>query len=135
MTEFEKGFIMLCNIDTEKECLDRNLFGDKARRFQDLCEIRKGDIGFLLNVSKDEIIGVFKALSEPKLHIEPNAWNGGFPAQVRVKAIGKLQRINDATFILKQVGFTMTELASGAPFPQTPVCRRDIFEKLLDFFK
>ena len=57
MTEFEKGFVMLCTNGTEKECLERNLFGDIARKFQYLCEIRTGDIGLLLNVSKDELIG------------------------------------------------------------------------------
>lgn len=135
MTEFEKGFIMLCTSGTEKECLDRNLFGDRARRFQDLCEIKPGDIGILLNVSKDELIGIFKAQSESQLHIEPNAWNGDFPVQVCVEPIGKLLRINDAAFILNKVGLPLTELPSGVPVPQFPVCGREIFDKLLAYFR
>jgi hypothetical protein len=34
----ERCFIMLCNWQTEQECLDRNLFGDKAKRLEDLEE-------------------------------------------------------------------------------------------------
>lgn len=41
--DFERCFIMLCNWQTEQECLDRNLFGDKAKRLEDLDEIKPGD--------------------------------------------------------------------------------------------
>ncbi|MBC8457682.1 MAG: hypothetical protein H8D67_06790 [Deltaproteobacteria bacterium] len=30
--DFERCFIMLCNTLTEQEFIDRNLFGDKAKR-------------------------------------------------------------------------------------------------------
>ena len=80
MIEFEKCFIMLCTERTEKECLDRNLFGDRDWRLQYLREIKTGDIGLLLNIAKGELIGVFKARSEPQLNIEPEAWDGEFPA-------------------------------------------------------
>ena len=60
MVEFERCFIMLCNDDTEGDCLGRNLFGDKAKRLEYLDEIKPGDIGFLLNVNQDELIGIYK---------------------------------------------------------------------------
>ena len=47
---------MLCNWQTEQECINRNLFGDKAKRLEDLNEIKPGDIGFLLNIDRDELI-------------------------------------------------------------------------------
>ena len=59
--DFERCFIMLANMMTEQECIDRNLFGDKAKRVDCLDEIRPGDIGFLLNIDRDELIGVFRA--------------------------------------------------------------------------
>ena len=74
MSEFEKCFIMLCTSATEKECLKRKLFGDKAWRLQYLREIKTGDIGLLFNLSRNELIGIFRALSEPQLDIEPDAW-------------------------------------------------------------
>jgi hypothetical protein len=42
---------MLANTETEQECIDRNLFGDKAKRRDCLVEIKPGDISFLLNMA------------------------------------------------------------------------------------
>jgi len=135
MIQLERCFIMLCNNDTEGECLERNLFGDKAKRLEYLDEIKPGDIGFLLNVNKDELIGIFRACSEAQLNIEPDAWEGRFAAQVRVEPIGKLKRIKEATYILSKAGVGMGQLASGVPAPQYPVHGQDVGEKLLAHFK
>ncbi len=133
--EFERCFIMLANMLTEQECIDRNLFGDMARRFENLDEIKPGDIGFLLNIDRDELIGVFRACSEAQLHIEPKAWKGKFAAQVRVEPIGGLQRINDAAYILEKAGVETRQSVSGALVPEYPVHEREIGEKLLARFK
>jgi hypothetical protein len=135
MVQFERGFIMFCDDLTEGECLERNLFGDKAKRFQCLDEIKPGDIGFLLNINRDELIGIFRACSEPQLHIEPDAWDGKFAAQVRVELVGKLQRIKDAAFILKKADLEMRQAASGALVPEFPIHERDVAEKILANFK
>jgi len=134
MVQFERCFVMLCNDHTEGECLERNLFGDKAKRLEYLDEIKPGDIGFLLNVNKDELICIFRACSEAQLHIEPDAWDGKFAAQVRVELISELQRIKDATYILSKAGVGMGQLASGAPAPQYPVHGQDIGKKILSNF-
>ncbi len=134
MIPFDKGFIMLCDDRTEQECLKRNLFGDLARRFQELDEIKVGDIGLLLNINRDELIGIFRACSKAQLHIEPDAWDGKFEAQVRVELIGKLQRIKDAAFILNKAGLGMRQATSGALVPQFPVFERDVMEKILAHF-
>ncbi len=135
MLEFERGFIMFCDDLTEGECLERNLFGDKAKRLECLDEIKPGDIGFLLNINRDELIGIFRACSEPQLHIEPDAWDGKFAAQVRVELVGKLQRIKDAAFILKKADLEMRQAASGALVPQFPVHGREVGEKILANFE
>ena len=83
---------MLCDESTEEECLRRKLFGDMARRLENLDEIEPGDMGFLLNINRDELIGIVRACSEAQLHIEPDAWNGRFAAQVRVEPIGERQQ-------------------------------------------
>ena len=134
MLQFERCFIMLCNNLTEGECLERNLFGDKSRKLQYLNDIKPGDIGLLLNVEKDELIGIFRACSEAQLHIEPDAWNGRFAAQVRVELISKFQRVKDAAYILNKAGVAMSQLKSGAPAPQFPVYGRDVGEKILAHF-
>ncbi|HIH96693.1 MAG TPA: hypothetical protein HA348_04330 [Thermoplasmata archaeon] len=135
MIGFEKCFIMLCTDTTEKECLERNLFGDKRWKLQYLEEIKTGDIGLLLNLSKNELIGIFKARSEPQLNIESDGWWKEFPAQVRVEPIGKIQRITNATSILEKIGIKMTKLRSGALVPQFPVHSHDVAEKILVHFR
>lgn len=135
MLPFERGFIMLCDDLTEGECLKRNLFGDKARRLQELDEVKPGDVGLLLNINKDELIGIFQACSEAQLHIEPDAWGGRFAAQVRVELVGKLQRLKDAAFILTKAGLGMKQLASGASVPKFPVHGGDAVEKILAHFE
>lgn len=74
--DLERCFIMLANLETEQECIDRNLFGDKAKRLDCLEEIKPEDIGFLLNIDRDELVGVFRACSEAQLHIDPKAIRG-----------------------------------------------------------
>jgi hypothetical protein len=134
MFQFDKGFVMLCDVNTEEECLRRNLFGDKANRFQDFDEIEPGDIGFLLNFDKDELIGIFQACSKAQFNIEPTAWKGKFAAQIRVELIGELKRIKDATFVLQKAGVGMRQLKSGVPAPCSPVHGRDVIEKILVHF-
>ena len=135
MIEFEMCFVMLCNDQTEGECLERNLFVEKAKRFEYLEEIKPGDIGFLLNINKDELIGIFRACSEAQLHIEPDAWNSKYAAQVRVELISKLQRKKEAAYILSKAGMAMGQLKSGIPVPQYPVHGQNVGEKILSNFE
>jgi hypothetical protein len=97
-------FFMICTNETEKECLERGLFGDQEWLFPYLKVIKKGDIGFLINISKDEIIGIFEAVGPARLNIVPEAWGGEFRAQIKVKLItGVVQRIDRASFRLKSI--------------------------------
>jgi hypothetical protein len=97
-------FFMICTNDTEKECLERGLFGDQEWLFPYLKVIKKGDIGFLINISNDEIIGVFEAVEPARLNIVPEAWGGRFPAQIKVKLITKEhKRIDSASLKLKGI--------------------------------
>lgn len=134
MNESVKCFIMLCTKYTEQECLGRNLMGDRKSRLQYLKEVRVGDIGFLLNTSKNELIGIFKAQSEAQLDIEAEAWCGEFGAQVRVIPIGELQRIGEAALVLAGVDIPLTPLPSGAMVPAYPVYGQEVAKKLLKCF-
>ncbi len=135
MSDYERGFIMLCNINTEAECLRRNLFGDVARKLTDLSEIKPGDIGLLMNFEMDQLLGIFKARSKARMQIEAKAWSGKFPAQVQVELIGELQRIKDAAHILKTAGIELKPNDWGAPIPPYPVYGREIMDKILCRFK
>jgi hypothetical protein len=132
---FEKCFIMLCTAKTEKECLGRGLFGDRAWRLQYLTDIRPGDTGFLLNVTRNELIGVFEARSEAQLDIEKEAWSGKFRAQVRVGTAGELKRLGEASSILANAGIALFDLPSGALVPMLPVQSKDVGAKLLELLR
>jgi len=134
MFEFHIGFIMLCDDFTEGDCLNRNLFGDSVKRLKELDEIKVGDTGLLLNINKDELIGIFRACSKAQLNIAPDAWKGKCAVQVRVELIGELQRVKNAEYILKEAGFRMRQASPGALVPQFPVYGQNAIEKILAFF-
>ena len=127
-----KCFIMLCNNRTEKECLGRGLFGDRGWRLEYMRDIQPGDVGFLLNTSANELIGVFKAQSEAELDIEKEAWCGEFRAQVRVEPTGDLKRVSEAATILANAGVALVDLPSGKLVPMLPVQNGCVAQNLLD---
>jgi transitional endoplasmic reticulum ATPase len=129
-------FFMLCTDGTENECLEKGLFGDREWRLPYLKSIKKGDCGFLLNISKDQLLGIFIAESEAKLNIDPGAWGGRFPAQVKVKLLRELQRINGATDKLEKI-IELREIKKD-PYPYKAPSKNtygpEITEKVLSLF-
>ncbi len=100
--------VWLCSRQTEEECLNRNLFGDSVRSPRAQAEpVREGDVLFLLNITTRELIGIFIAASEPGHNLEPDAWQGNFPYQIRVKPVGKIVRIENAPKCFMQVGIEL----------------------------
>ena len=130
-------FFMLCTDGTEKECLEKGLFGDREWRLPYLKLIKKGDIGFLLNITQNQLLGIFVAESEARLNIDPNAWGGGFPAQVKVKLIDELQRVDKASEKLKKI-IELKEI-QREPFsykvPSRNTYGPDITDKILSLFR
>lgn len=130
-------FFMLCTNKTEEECLKLGLFGDRETRIPHLRPIKPGDIGFLINISTDELIGIFVAESYVQLNIVPKAWNGEFPAQVKVKLIGKIQRIKNISSSLDKF-MTLTEIRKNNKFYKVPaknVYGPEITIKVLSLFQ
>lgn len=83
-------FIFHSKPSTYQECLERKLFGASPRMGSFVRYVCKNDIIFVVQVSKirdkyhNFIEGPFKATSEGKENIIPEAWGGGFPWQVTV---------------------------------------------------
>ena len=132
--EFVKCFIMLCTNRTENECIGRNLFGDIKSHLDYLADVEIGDLGFLLNVTKNILIGVFKARSVAQLNIEPDAWGGEFPAQIRVEPKGMLMRVSEAASVLSSAGVNLINLKRGILVPISPVQGEDVTKQLLKNF-
>jgi len=79
------GYVFLCNNRTEKECLERKLFGLPKSEWNRVSQVKEGDILFLLNYQNNRLHGIFEAVSDGKMDIEPYAFDSYFPAQVRVR--------------------------------------------------
>jgi len=74
----------VCSSETEAECFQRALFGDAMKFLDEVKEIKRGDALFLHNIDTDVLFRPFEAEGDGGLNIEPDAWGGCFPAQVRV---------------------------------------------------
>ncbi len=99
-----RGFIFTCSNKTEEECLNRLLFGTDRTYGPVVIRIREGDILFLVNINTDVLYGVFKAISDGGFKIVPDAWNGRYPYQVKVKPLGQVIELKYASKILKKLG-------------------------------
>ena len=118
-------FIMICKNGTEEECIRRNLFGTTPSSGQMLRALQIGDAGFLLNIETGALHGVFEAASQPQMHIEPDAWQGRFPLQVRVRPRGKVERLNRGSEILSNLGI----IRPGKKAPSFPVNWLQVFRR------
>jgi len=98
-----QGFFFVCGKGTEEECFKRMLFGSTLDYKEKVLGIRKGEIGFLYNLDTDVLFGIFEAVSDGDLKIEPGAWGGSFPAQVRVNWMEKFKPLSEAKSLLKNL--------------------------------
>lgn len=105
-TQLVRGFIFACGESTEAECLTRMLFGTDRTYGPVVIRIREGDLLFLNNLDTDNLQGVFRATTDGGFNIEPKAWKGRYPYQVRVESLGSQITIDNAARILKRFGIT-----------------------------
>jgi DNA modification methylase len=96
-----QGQVFACTNKSENECFERLLFGTNRPYAPAAIKVRKGDFLFLLNLDSDILYGVFKAASDAKMNIQPEAWNEKYPYQVKVQPIGKIIHLKDAKKLLK----------------------------------
>ena len=79
------AFIFLCDMTTERECLDRMLFG--TNNGDNYSSVDVGDRLFLYNFELGVLRGPFIAATKSIHNLEPDAWKKSrrrFPWQVRV---------------------------------------------------
>jgi len=98
-----RGFVFACTNASQSECFNRLLFGTSKLYGAAAIRVRKGDFLFLLNLDTDFLYGVFKAVSDGKNNLEPKAWNGKYPYQVRVEPIGEIIPLEDARKLLSRL--------------------------------
>lgn len=128
--------IWQCTTQTRQECLDKNLFGEPetSPRLRQAPLPRLGDVCFLLDLSKDELLGVFIAKTDIGT-FDPQAWGGRFKKQIRVYPPRKVEEIRDAAQKLKECGVRMQSLKKTEKLvPVHFVHPPEVTRKLLDFF-
>jgi len=87
------GYVFLCNNITYQECLDRCLFGAPRRSLGGMHCIVEGTALFLFHTGNHRLLGVFEPDGLPGLDLEPDAFEGRFCAQVRVRHPEKLLEV------------------------------------------
>jgi len=103
-TQLIRGFIFACTEKSEAECLERSLFATDKVYGPIVARIREGDLLFLNNMDTDMLHGVFQAVSNGTTNIEPAAFGGRYPYQVKVKSLGEARALGAASRVLQRMG-------------------------------
>jgi DNA modification methylase len=106
-----KSFIFACTNSSQNECFERLLFGSNKVYGATAIRVKKGDFLFLWNLDTDLIYGVFKASTDAKINIVPEAWGGNYPYQVKVEPLGKTYPLKDAKKLV-----TNLNIGRSSPF-------------------
>lgn len=130
----KRASIWLCSRETRDECLQRNLFGDAQSTNRWFEPAAAGDLAFLFDFEADEVIGVFETLTALSANLEPEAWGGRFPCQVRVRPVGAVVVLKNATRTLKTAGVGLRRSGSGALLPTKHVLPEKATASLLGSF-
>ena len=106
-----KSFIFACTNSSQNECFERLLFGSSKVYGATAMRVKKGDFLFLWNLDTDLLYGVFKASTDAKMNIVPEAWGGNYPYQVKVEPLGKIYPLKDAKKLV-----TNLNIGRSSPF-------------------
>jgi len=93
------GYVFLCSNRTESECLEKKLFGSPRSEWNRVSQVKNGDVLFLLNYQTNRLHGVFEAISDGMMNIDSYAFDGYFPAQVRVRRKMRCPSLDEAALL------------------------------------
>lgn len=99
-----KGYIFACTNKTEQECFEHMLFSTNKLYADNILRVKRGDSLFLFNMDKDVLYGTFKAKSDGKKDIVPEAWGGKYPYQVEVEKKDGTRIIKGTKKVLSRLG-------------------------------
>lgn len=137
MKDVKQGFILICSRGTQEECFKRMLIGSTWDYKERVLKVKKGDVGFLYNIDTHVLFGVFEAVSDGAVEIEPDAWEGSFPTQVRIDWIEKHEPIENARSLFRKLNIKFGSLLLTSEqadnlrkaFERVPVFEEDFRKK------
>jgi len=126
------GYIFLCRNATQIECLEKRVFGLSERALEGMqTAITDATQIYLLNMHSGALIGTFQPVGMPGLNLDPEAFEGGFPAQVKVMPIAQLtcvkinQKLNAGPKTAEEVTAIQAMFAEGEPVDPLAVEEED----------
>ncbi|CAM6023605.1 unnamed protein product [Sphagnum balticum] len=92
------GMIFGCTTETYQECMARQLFGLPERNKNQVLRVVPGSKLFLFNYRVKEMSGIFEATCHGGMNIVRDAFNGWFPAQVKIQCISVCPNLPASVF-------------------------------------